>query len=462
VALLWLAGLLLACEEPAVRPNVLLISFDTLRPDHLGAYGYERPTSAQLDAFARRAVLFENAYAHAPKTAPSHMSLMTGLYPEAHQVRNVEAGGGALAAGTATLAERLSDAGYQTGAITDGGNVRGDLGFERGFERYHEGPSVGGAFGEAERALPGIARRREAGEPFFLFVHTYQIPDPYLHPPEYAHRFTDPGYAGQIAATHEQLFEPARRRWRESGRKDPFSPHHRLRARLFWMRVDERSALDRRHLVDLYDAGIVQADDQFGHFMGRLAALGLEEDTLVVLSSDHGEEFGEHSGFKHNDVYDEVLRSLLVVRFPGQRAGLRVAQPVGQVDVLPTVLQAVSLPGAELLPGRPLQRFLEEAQPAARAVFSQWPARDLHTLRSGRWKLIQRPGGAELFDLEGDPGERQDLSAVHRDRVLEAQRELDGQRAASRALRTGGPGPAPQLDEEARAQLEALGYLDEP
>lgn len=212
-------------DEPDERPwNVVLISVDTLRPDHLGAYGYERKTSPVIDELAKRGALFEQAYSQAPKTAPSHMSILTGLYPDAHGVKNFDEGENLrLSDRIPTLATLLEEEGYRTAAFTSGGHVRPDLGFDQGFEEYGTTGGVKGIFRGAEKKA-----KEFAGDPFFLFIHTYEVHDPYVPPEGFRGRWTDASYDGGVIASRDELLEASGAVWADQ---------HRT----FWDRVDAES-----------------------------------------------------------------------------------------------------------------------------------------------------------------------------------------------------------------------------
>jgi arylsulfatase A-like enzyme len=439
------------------QPNLLLISLDTLRADHLSCYGYERPTSPMIDALASRGVRFEWARSHSPKTGPSHMSLMTGLLPDAHGVPNLDQQDNRrLASGVPTLASLLSDAGWRTAAIHGGGHISRELGFDVGFERFDGPRGVEGGVGKALSLM-----EEWADEPFFLFLHTYEIHDPYVPPSPYRERFLDPDYEGGVTYTREELKSVAGKGWDQQ---------HRL----FWQQVDLQSLADRDRLIDLYDAGIAFADAQVGRLLQGLAALGLAEDTLVVLVSDHGEEFLEHGGYLHNAMYEELLHVPLVIRVPPRRApsvpraalsGGKVAAPVQLVDVLPTLLELLDVSAPGHLQGRSLLPLMRgEALPEPPG-FAAWPRARAWALTSEGDKLIRREppeGGVthELFDLAGDPGEKQDHAADDPARVEELATRLMTLRDACRGyLSASESGGEVVLDEETRRSLEALGYL---
>ncbi len=442
-------------DLPPNPRSIVLISIDTLRADHLSAYGYDRGTSPAIDRLAGEGVLFEEAYSQSPKTADSHMTIMTGVYPEAHGIGNwEEKSNRRLSAAIPTLATLLRGAGYRTVAYVGGGNVGRGLGFDQGFQIYEHVSGAEPVFRVGALAMEELGRPSDPGErsPFFLFIHTFETHDPYLPPRRYASLYTDPGYNGRIIGSpfKLRLVSMGRSWWK--------------RHRAYWARVDRESPRDVQHLRDLYDGAIRYTDDQIDGFLERLRSLGLEDEALVVFLSDHGEEFQEHGGFLHNDVYQEVLRVPLLLRFPGDAPekgkGRRVREIARLVDVMPTLLEFVGLRVPDHAQGRSLLPLLRGAGDAPRAVFSQWRWKRYESLRVGNWKYIRRPSEDELFNLAEDPMEKRNLASDQRER---------GRRFATRIARligvserfrweVGGGEPA-ALDPATREVLETLGYL---
>jgi arylsulfatase A-like enzyme len=419
--------------------SLVLISIDTLRADHLGAYGYPRPTSPNFDALARESLLFERCYSHSPKTASSHMSLFTGVLPAAHGVLNWDEGGTRRPEALPTLASLLQQAGYRTAAYTGGGNVSAELGFEHGFDTYVD--TAGASFSLAQLALDDLARTRR---PFFLFVHTYAVHDPYLPPPEHAGPFVDPGYAGRIVASLEAL-----------GAGNDWRPLHRA----YWARVNAGDAADRRHVVDLYDGGIHAMDADLGRLLDRFRALFGDEAVLVVVS-DHGEEFQEHRRWNHNSLYDEVLHVPLLVRFPGAAHAGRVAAPTRLTDVMPTLLDWLGLRTPGHVQGVSLVPVLAGDDRRPRPLLAEWNAWGMSALRTADLKYMRLREGEELYDLAHDPGEKRNLLPAAADRTyllrLTAERLLESSFSLKERL---GRNATPLLDAQTRKQLEALGYV---
>ncbi len=306
--------------EPAGRPNLVLVSLDTLRADHLDLYGYERATSPNLDRLACDSLVFTQALSASTWTLPSTASMVTGLLPSQHGATSIHA---PLAPRVLTLAERLAAAGYRTAAFTDGGFLDPRWGFAQGFERYD---STAGKAWQYKDAAPIFSAasdwlRANRFRPFFLFLQTYEIHEPYVNREGFADPFFDPHYAGPLGDVV-----------RIDNEDEPPAPE------------------DLLHVVALYDGGIARADHYLGAVLDTLARTGLDRDTAVIVTSDHGEEFLEHGRMEHTEghVYDPNVRVPLVVRPPGGTAGRRVARTVSGLDVTPTLLACAGLPATGL------------------------------------------------------------------------------------------------------------------
>ena len=451
--------------SPPPRPHILLLSIDTLRADHVSAYGYARPTTPRLDALAQLGVVFESAYSHSPKTAPSHMSLMTSLLPEAHGVRQLShPESRSLAREIPTLAELLQGVGYRTAAITAGGNVSGGLGFDRGihsFQVVHDIELLMRSAGVQLKAMQGVAPEHE---PLFLFLHTYEVHDPYMPKAPFRDLWSDPHYAGRIPSSLEQ---PAA----QSG-----DALFELSHRYFWERVDGDDPRDVAQLRDLYDGSIRHVDDEFGKLIGWLRANELLAETLIIVLSDHGEEFRDHGGFLHTRLYREQLHVPLVMVFPaadrGRSAGRRVSTPVRLIDVAPTLLDYLELPIPDHMQGRSLLPLIEsrDDQPDP-PIVSSYAREGRLALQQGSWKLVEeRPPGAdadaaatrrELYDLETDPEEQRDVATQHAERADALSRQVaDLDRAARRFYETRPPGAPTRPDADTTSELRALGYVE--
>ncbi|HLE84680.1 MAG TPA: sulfatase [Thermoanaerobaculia bacterium] len=435
-AALALVGLVAGCRgaEP-LAANVVLISIDTLRPDHLGCYGYERETSPHLDALCRRAVVFEQAISHAPSTLMSHASLLTSLTPPRHGASFARRR--ALAEEVVTLAEVLRERGFRTASFNEGGQLAGRWGLAQGFERYDSGGRGPDRFENVVAdAFDWLdAPEGPGGAPFFLFLHSYQVHHPYTPDPADLARFAPPGYDGWLG----DAVEIRELRWINHGGV-------------------EATPADRALIAAAYDAEILDADRALGHLLAGLRERRLLDRTLVVFTSDHGEEMGEHGtlGWHTHTLYDELLRVPLVVALPaGRWAGERVARQVRLIDVAPTVLAAVGIEPPQAWQGTSLLEILRGERVPPLLALSQRDTGEerpvVAALRTGRWKWYD----GRLHDLLADPAELHDYSHLEPDlsRALEASIE--------ELLRAGplASGEAVELDRETAERLKALGYL---
>jgi arylsulfatase A-like enzyme len=429
---------------PADTPKLaILISIDTLRADHLGFYGYPRPTSPNLDALAREAVVFEDAQSTAPWTLPAHASILTGRYPSRLGIAGVAS---QLPPEVPTLAELLRSAGWQTAAFVNSRFLSERHGFERGFshfeylpESYHQ---IGSAADLLERAANRIAEPRE--RPLFIFLHIYDVHSDYRARHVHQHDLVRP-YDGDTAGLTAQL-----------------------------QAVRNTDALleasDLAHLVDLYDAQIREVDANLGRFFERLRLLGEFQNAFIALVADHGDEFQEHGGVMHGrSHYREVLRVPFLVRDPAWPSPRRIASPVSTVDVVPTMLGALgisqpgTLDGRDLTPlallGRPgepgqeqpdAERILyaEAVQTAAQAELL-WARQGDYALH-----LDVATGSHQLFDLRRDPGEQMDLAATLPERSVGLMASLSDFAAGARVH-----SERFDLTPDDRGALAALGYL---
>ncbi|RMH18267.1 MAG: hypothetical protein D6696_13415 [Acidobacteria bacterium] len=424
---------------PASRPDVLVYLIDTLRADHLGCYGYPRPTSPQIDALAAEAALFEHAIAQSSWTKASVASIFTGRWPLAHGA-NLRTD--ALAAAAQTLAETLHHHGYATAGFVTNPNVTSAFGFDQGFERYHYLGETASAAEVNAAALAWLDARPPDARPFFLYLHTLEPHAPYRPPAAFRERLA-PQVPAALAAEPDAVLDAM-----QAGR-----------------RPVEGVLVD--HLRALYDAEIAANDDAFGALRRAFETRGRWRDLLLVLASDHGEEFYEHGNFQHGrTLHRESLEVPLIVKLPGPPVRRRIGERVQHVDLLPTILDAAGLPPTAGSEGRSLLPLLRGAAPGpSRPTFAylhlDGPARA--AIYDRGFKLLQQlAGGGELihrqlYDLAGDRQERRDLAG---DRPL-----LAGFLAARLRSRLFGPeqrlaGDAAVIDEELRRSLEALGYLE--
>ena len=421
-------------------PNILLLLVDTLRADHLGCYGYERITSPSLDHFSRRAILFEDVRSVSSWTTPAVASLFTGLYPYRHGA--VTDDRSFLHDHFVTIAEHLRARGFTTAAFVTNPLISAEQNFDQGFEDYYLFDRLD-ARATNELFLSWLKNRRN--QRFFAYLHYMDPHDPYCAPGRFSNYF-DRSYSGSL---------------------DCRSIHD------LWLSVNlhrgeaDYTMRDIEHLEALYDSEIRFWDFHFSHLVDRLSKMGLLEKTIVVVTSDHGEEFLEHGKLKHGiHLYEETLRVPLLVFIPG-RGGLVDPATAQLTDIFPTLLHALSMNIPDHLDGRPLTD-----DGSARAGGSWSFAQTSHAYIPGKgytvmdmvmedgWKLITTPetGVTELYNLISDPGERRNLAQSE-------PRIRDGLRERIAEWKTGGrlsieTGDSPGDDGSHREILRSLGYIE--
>ncbi len=465
VLLLFGSALALGCGR-ASPPNVLLVTVDTLRADHLPFYGYERSTMPRMAGWIPEATVFERCFSPTPLTDPSMASLLTGMHPLRHGVRHSARG---LDVGFSTLPQLMREHGYVTAAFVSRAGLVNEGFLGRGFDHSD---FVGGAAADrlpegsrrnvekwqrradhvTDALLTWLEQPREA--PFFVWLHYYD-PHAYYDPPEpFDTRFTEG-------------LDPA--------------PVTNLRA--WWGRVS-----DINRTVAAYDGEIATVDHAFDRVTSRLRGSGAWDDTLVIVTSDHGESLGEHAHMDHGEwLYHEQIRVPLVMRLPGTvPAGARIGESVRLIDLAATIIDLTGVRGEDVdafvagMDGASLSPLLRgDSADRPRPVFSEsencpesrrairWapgmrcappgPEGKLRAFFDGRYKLIITPlpegRHHELYDLDRDPDESRDLAASDPGRVREMERVMD-------AYWQQQPTPAPIVEERTREQLKALGYSD--
>jgi arylsulfatase A-like enzyme len=433
------AGLVLAVADPVVHDldaygkakGIVLVSIDTVRRDHVGAYGYAKPTTPRLDALAKDGVLAEDAVSTSSWTLPAHLSMLTSVDPAVHGGVDMKHG---YNHGPTTVASTLRAAGFATHAVTSHLYVSSVYGLDDGFESldFHQ-----------DRKATDVANRgmdlldRFGDRPFFLFVHLY---DPHWHydpPPEALAPFAKP-YAGTLTGL-----------WGDFSKRDRKSV----------------TAADLEHLLALYDGEIRYADSEVGRLLDHLTARGLDKNTLVLVTSDHGEEFLEHGSWEHQKtLYEEVIRVPLVVRAPGLAPRRERAQ-TSLLDVAPTLLAWAGVAAPASFTGRSLLAPLAAAE---RETYGETD----HTIDrthklflrggQGRWKSVLsldalgKTAAEEWYDLAQDPGEHKSAPPAAtaadsiRRRAVERWKQGRGARTA----------PCVALTVEQAEKLRALGYVE--
>jgi arylsulfatase A-like enzyme len=432
--------LVAGCSRPAepYRPNVLLVILDCLRADHLGAYGYPLPTSPNLDRLAAEGIRFESSYANGTWTKPSMATLFTGLYPSEHGLLRVGTPASdvtetdALADGIPMLAESFAAAGYRTIAAVNQIHLKPEFGFGRGFTDFHW--LKGRAAYELNRLVEGSAAAAKPGQPVFAWVHYLDLHWPYRH--------FRKNPVPELGATA----------------MDPEPPTDQGIAVIDTWVTNHLSEENRLALMARYDREIRYADDALADLVERFRNMGRLDDTLILITSDHGEGFYEHQELMHGfEPYDEVARVPLVIRAParlGLPGGVRKTL-VSHVDLAPTVLDLLGLPPVAGTSGESYLPVLKGRDHAERAVLIQTEL--TAALRKGKYKLIQHTDRrVELYDLEADPAEKRNLASGGCAGECAALRtELEGR------LRKLGPPRAAKgtFTAEETEELRALGYL---
>lgn len=410
------AGYYVAGFRRSGPPNVLLISIDTLRADHLGSYGYAAAQTPSLDALARRGLRFSQAITVAPLTLPAHSSLMTGTFPSYHGVR--DNGGFYLGDDHVTLAEVLRARGYRTGGFVAAFVLDGRWGINQGFDRYFDDFDLSKY--KVEAGLDAVQRPasdvidkaiewldQEARGPFFAWVHLYEPHAPYDPP------------------------EPIRARFPAT-------------------------------MVGAYDAEIATADLQVGRLLSHLAADGRLDRTVVVVLGDHGESLGEHDELQHAFfVYDSTVRIPLVIAGPGVPAR-EIPDQVRIVDVMPTLLDLLKIGIPPAVQGLSLLPLAHGGRMDLVALSETWYPRhhygwsELTAIRDGRYTFIAAPR-RELYDTQTDPGQTHNLAASNPTRADALERALHDLVARTSANRTA-PAPRP-VEPDVEERLRALGYV---
>ena len=421
------------------RPNLVLIIVDTLRRDRLGTYGYRRSTSPHLDALARTSVQYDSWFSPSSWTTPATAALMTSLYPTRLRVQTE---GSKLQERFITLPEILRSHGYRTGAVVSNTLVSARWGFDQGFEYFDDSlaeedkqsissPSV------TDRGLAFLDDRD--GRPFFLLLHYF---DP--HADYMGHEEISKGDQLALRSYHGPLEPgvgiPALRKLGSEGR---FSPE------------------DLRFVSDLYDGEIAFTDRFLGRVLDRLRTLGLFDDTLIVFTSDHGEEFLDHGNFGHvRTLFDELIHVPMIIKLPGQTEGRVSRQLSGHVDLLPTILEILKIEVDHEVSGVSVLSRERSADEGARPVFSETDRRK--HVRAVIWKDFKlvydmQADRYQLFDLAKDPGEIRDVEREHAATAAQLREEL---RSWMRNQEANAASPVDvEMTEAERERLRSLGYL---
>ena len=414
---------------PVPHPiDVVIVTIDTLRPDHLGCYGYARPTSPNLDAFAKTAVLHERAFSSSSFTPPSHATLLTSRQVGDHGLLTWNP----LPDEQLTLAEILAAHGYRTGASVNM-LLLSEQNLGQGFEWRHEGNR------EARRIVDDALAflRDDDPRPVFLWLHLYDVHRPYGGPRGWHERF---GAVSRAGIGDEE-------------------DHYGLKPEE--VRSRELSEEDLRYVADRYDGGIAYADAQLGPLLAELSTPERLAKTLLVITADHGESLLDHGErlFAHDPfLYTAVTRIPLLVRYPGAAGGgTRRSEPTGLIDVAPSVLAQLGIAAPPTFQGRAFATSGADAPAAERELYQEcWGWERLAAVRTNHWLLVRdvEKNQTRASDLARDPAEL---------RPLDPDSTPTSAALAWRLLAfvdRSAPRDEPKLDPELRKRLEALGYTD--
>ena len=456
------AALLLACSASSgpTKPNVVLVVLDTHRADVLSSYGNSVPTTPRFDALASEGVRFESAFSTDFWTLPAHASLFTGQYPSRHGATSET---NVLSSQVDTLAEVLRRAGYRTGAFVSNPWVSAERGFSQGFETFEETwkPRPGVPFeddGGIQLSRDWIAARVERGEPFLAFLNLNDAHMPYTPDPLVLHRL-HPGPRSVDRRGHLQTIPSM---WLYLAGAEP---------------LDEA---DFEMLRELYHAEVAMTDARLGELIANLRRFGILDETLIVVTSDHGENLGDHGRIDHMLSFnDTTIRVPLILRYPPRiPAGQVSDELVSLIDVAATILDVCGLPpdalpgsGRSLLdPNGPQRQFViaENDRPVngiqlLKGAFPEFDTKPIDSrvrmLRTARYKLVwSTVGPSEFYDLEADPGELHDLGAVASEPQAALERELEEWRRRNERAPS-----AKRFESEDATSLErlrALGYFE--
>ncbi len=432
------AALLAACGKPAPRPpNVILITVDTVRADHLACHGYPRNTMPFVERLVKDAVLFTNAYSTASWTAPSVASIATALYPREHGVLHGTVTEGkierqeTLDPSFLTLAEAMKAGGYSTFGVFSNGHMTREMGFGQGFDVirslwFEKSPAP-------NRAVAEIRSRIRESQPYFLWVHYFDPHAPYMAREPWINVYsTNAALCRQLSGLGFQDLKNTRNTIRENP-----------------------AALQA--LIDVYDSELGYADRSVEELFGMLE---IGEDCLVVVSSDHGEQFLEHNGLYHGfTLYEPEVRVPLIVRMPARRfAGTTVAAPVSNRNILPTILDICGIRLDAMIPGYSLLPLIHGG-PAPEPVYLELDrGNDWKGVRRDHWKLLCRKKSEyELFDLASDPAEANPAALRSPEKADELKTLLNSWLRAHPVF-SSQKGPA-NLSRDQKETLRSLGYL---
>lgn len=408
ILILVLAGIYFFKRENPKTPiyctdcNVVLVSFDTLRQDHVSSYKYGRNTTPNIDKFVQDSFKFNDAVSVSSWTIPSTMSILTGVYPKTHKVLNketvfpsgeiVETNLKELSPNIKTVAEILKENNYKTAGFTGGSGVKSSFGFNQGFDTYYDEMDFAGFSTTVPKAIDWIKENKE--DKFFLFLHGYDVHGQFVPEDGYDKRFVDFEYKGNLTGSKEE-----QEKLRDEGL---------IKGELFL--TDE----DVSFLTALYDEKIQRMDDEFEKFIAEYEKLELIDKTIFILTSDHGEEFYEHGQIDHgHSLYEELIRVPLFIKIPNTK-GVEIANQVTNMDIVPTIADLLGISLSEnsdstsLIPAMQGVRFEQNIFPETDYRYAIF----LRAVRTPKYqKYIFNPETkiGEYYDIKKDPLEKVNL-----------------------------------------------------
>ena len=415
-------------ENSPPRPNIILIVADTLRSDHLGCYGYPKNVTPHLDEFSKDSLVFENAYAPIPSTLPSHASIMTGLYPDVHQMfdeaNNLDAGVyKEISPRFSTIAEKLKEIGYKNIGIVSSLWLSDRFGFGRKFDYYKR---VDGTFTpsvkinkKAFKWLEGV--REEKFPKLFMFLHYYDPhSDPYIKGKNELPYYSPSSYFEQFCDGEADILKI-------QNKVNSYATSFLVYSNVSKMQIEDTQL---ESIISFYDAGIAFFDYQIGELFSELKEMGLYDQSLIIFTSDHGEEFREHGEFIHNQVYEENIHVPLMIKFPGGRfSDKKIKSPVELIDIKPTILNYLQVPVSSHVQGKSLLSLIDQDSEAANMAVCRQKSQEgdrIYSLREGKFKLIYNYSTmkSELYDLDADPLEKSDIADFNKAEVIRLQNKL--------------------------------------
>lgn len=450
--LIWVSTLVLVsggCLGPKAptytSPPIIIFDIDTLRADHLGCYGYPRETSPRIDAFAKEAAVFEWVFAQGPNTPPSQASILTSLYPSSHgRIVNNDP----VAEEVETLAETLSANGYQTAAFVDGGLMSSGFGLEQGFDLYddHGGgiekiwPKVSTWIGKA------IRRSSPSAAPFLLLIHCYDVHSPYeISPWRFRDQFVPELEEKAPVGFTSRMSEVMANTFNRRNEKPP----------------PQLAPVKLEYAKAMYDGGIRHVDERFGVMVKNLKKNGLYQQSIIVVISDHGDTFQEHGSLFHEQIYSEITRIPMIIKFPESAYRGRYQPVVESIDLMPTLLDTIDVPTPAMAQGRSLLPILKGETWISKVAITESPYRGRRlgaASESHRLLLTKKTNVSELYAYRDDPFEQQALSnqpSITEDlrHALEVWQEGVSKTRWAKSK-------AGEMDERTLQQLKTLGYID--